>query len=92
MSMFFFFYFFWGERGYAVMFSKFSRGGHVLETLFPKPSDGGGGGDNAPSLSLHCFLVQVIRGDNAPSVSLHCFLFALCNLPCTLYACSPIGH
>ncbi len=28
--------------------------GHVLQTLFPKPSDGGG--RRAPTMSLHCFL------------------------------------
>ena len=54
--------------------SNFSRGGgHVLQTLFPKTSDGGG---VAPTLSLHCFLFcttpdQVTISPVFPQAKLH---------------------
>ncbi len=43
------------HEGGGVIFSKFSRGGHVLQTLFPKLSVGEG--DVVPTASLHCFLL-----------------------------------
>ena len=41
-------------QGVGVILSILHQGGHVLQTLFPKPSDGG---DVAPTVCLHCFLL-----------------------------------
>ncbi len=58
---------------FGVSTSPFSSGGHVLQTLFPEPSDGGGGRRTHRVSALLLVL--------CPTVSLHCFLFLLYREP-----------